>query len=365
MSEQDPKLVISSDGIITKYDDIMTTTRTVIAMTNLTIDIQKFFKYMPITQYTPIEKRRGRKRRVQPPVHIEKLQSGSIISMKYGDNTKGAILKKKKYKKSTMTTITTPMNTIVKKNDDYFRHSVSCVMMLEDNKQINIKVPTNGKLQMTGCKTDNHSVEAVIHLYKIMQEVEKWTNEKLFVYNNEKRKEKRSEEQEVLRVTYNVVMQNKDFKIGFRINRQNLDRFINTKTNFYSIFEASTSTGINIKIENKNIKNRSLLHIEYDYRNDLTKTTQIPYNEYYELLDEKDKELEQEKKYLTFFVFSSGSIIMSGRESNMRELFYEVVNILIKNRDEFEEKAFDRKNKKVKKEKRTKIEIESSESEDC
>ena len=30
--------------------------------------------------------------------------------------------------------------------------------------------------------------------------------------------------------------------------------FINTKTNFFSIFEASTSTGINIKIENKNIK---------------------------------------------------------------------------------------------------------------
>ena len=365
MSEQDPKLVISSDDVITKCDDIMTTTRTVIAITNLTIDIHKFFKYMPITEYTPIEKRRGRKRRNQPPIHVEKLQSGSIISMKYGDNTKGAVLKKKKYKKSALTTVTTPMNAIVKKNDDYFRHSVSCVMMLEDNKQINIKVPTNGKLQMTGCKTDEHSVEAVVHLYKIMKEVEKWTNEKLFVYNNEKIEDKSSKDQEILRVTYNVVMQNKDFKIGFRINRQNLDRFINTKTNFYSIFEASTSTGINIKIENKNIKNRSLLHIEYDSVKNLTKMSQIPYNEYYVLLDEKDKELEQEKKYLTFFVFSSGSIIMSGRESNMRELFYEVVNILINNRSEFEEKAFDRKTKKVKKPKRTKIEIESSDSENC
>lgn len=47
----------------------------------------------------------------------------------------------------------------------------------------------------------------------------------------------------------------------------------------------------------------------------------------------------------------------------MRELFYEVVNILIKNRNEFEEKAFDRKIQKIKKTKRTKIEVESSDSE--
>lgn len=300
MSEQDPKIVISSEGVITKYEDILTTTRTVIAITNLTIDIQKFFKYMPITEYTPIEKRRGRKRRVQPPIHVDKIPNGSIISMKYGDNTKGVVLKKKKYKKSIGAPISTPMNMNIKKSDDYFRHSVSCVMMLDNNKQINIKVPTNGKLQMTGCKTNEHSIEAVVYLYKIMKEVELWTNEKLFSFNES---ESEIKNKETLRVIYNVVMQNKDFKIGFRINRQNLDRFINTKTSFFSIFEASTSTGINIKIENKNIKNRSLLQIEYDGKKEHLSVSQIPYHEYYELLDDKDKELEQEKKYLTFLCF--------------------------------------------------------------
>jgi uncharacterized protein YneR len=272
---------------------------------------------------------------------MEVLKSGSIVSMQYGDIIKGVCLKKKKYKK-------VPTQ---KKADDYFRHSVSCVMMLDGNKQINIKVPTNGKLQMTGCKIDEHAIEAVTHLYKTMVEVEKWTNTKLFA---------KTGEEEDLKVIYKVVMQNKDFKIGFRINRQNLDYFINTKTNFYSIFEASTFTGNQIKIEINQIKNKTLLQMKYNYNTNTTIKEQIPYEEYYKLLDEKDRdkerELEQEKKYLTFFVFSTGSVVMSERETNMKDLFYEVVSILIKNRHEFEDQSYDRKLTKLKK-KRTKIEV--------
>jgi hypothetical protein len=341
MTKSESKLVVGPDGNIVKYDDILPTTRTVIAITNLSIDIQAFFKYMPITDYTPVEKRRGRKRRVQPPIHMEILKSGSIVSMQYGDIIKGVSLKKKKYKK-----VQTQ-----KKADDYFRHSVSCVMMLDGNKQINIKVPTNGKLQMTGCKIDEHAVEAVTNLYKTMVEVEKWTNTKLF---------SKTDAEEELKVIYKVVMQNKDFKIGFRINRQNLDYFINTKTNFYSIFEASTFTGNQIKIEINQLKNKTLLQMKYNYKTDTTIKEQIPYEEYYKLLDEKDREkereLEQEKKYLTFFVFSTGSVVMSERETNMKDLFYEVVSILIKNRHEFEDLSYDRKLTKLKK-KRTKIEV--------
>ena len=330
------KNAVLPNGNIIDFDDILTTTRTVIAISNLNVNIENFFKYMPITQYTPIEKKRGRKRRFQPVVNIDILPPGSIISLKFGNDIKGVVLKKKKYKK-TVNPVT------IKKKDDYFRHSVSCVMMLENNKLINIKVPSNGKLQMTGCKTDEHSIDAVTHLYKIMTKVEHWTNEKLFTMNKD-----------TLEVIFNIVMQNKDFKIGFRINRQQLDTFINTKTDYFSIFEASTSTGINIKIENNNIKEKQLLKLEYNISNDTSITKYISYDEYYNLLDIKEKQLEQDKKYITFFVFSSGSIIMSGRQSNMKEIFYDVVKVLLKNRNIFEEKSDIRK---VIKTTRKKIEI--------
>jgi len=345
--EKNTKFVIQSDGQIVDFDNILTTTRTVIAITNLKINIEKFFKYMPITSYIPVEKKRGRKRKTQAPVLIQKIPVGSIISMKYGDVVKGVVLKKKKSKKSADSIPS------AKKPDDYFRHSISCVMMLEDNKQLNIKVPSNGKLQMTGCKSDEHSILAITSLCKIMKEVEKWTGEKLFTM-----------EGNIVKVIYNIVMQNKDFKIGFRINRQNLDTFINRKTEYCSIFEASTSTGINIKIKNNANVDRKLTKIEYNIDTDHLEKGELSYDSYYDLLDEKEKELEKSTKYITFFVFSSGHIIMSGREHNMKNFFYSIVNILLKYRNEFEEKSDIRKIEKPKKIRRTKVIIDEEDGEE-
>jgi TATA-box binding protein (TBP) (component of TFIID and TFIIIB) len=342
ITEVDPptKLVVKPDGNIIDFEELLTTTKTVIAITNLNINIKNFFKYMPITEYTPIEKKRGRKPKLQPPVFIKKIPVGSIICLKYGNIVKGVELKKKKKSKPS------PENT-VKKDDDFFRHSVSCVMMVENNKTLNIKVPANGKLQMTGCKTDDHAVTAVIQLCKIMTEVEKWTNESLFTVKGDN-----------VEAIFNVVMNNKGFKIGFRINRQNLDTFINQKTNFRSIFEASTSTGINMKIENKPCNNRQFLKLIYNFKEDIITRKHISYEDYYCLLDEKEKESESDPTYITFFVFSSGTIIMSGREYNMKDFFYDVVKILVENRKKFEEKAIPRKPIRSKTIRRSNVELE-------
>ena len=344
------KLVVKSDGTIVNFNEILTTTRTVIAITNLTINIENFFKYMPITSYTPIVAKRGRKPRVVIRQTIEKLPVGSIVTLKYGKLLRGVELKKKKSKKSNKSNSSnnsSSSNDNIKKSEDYFRHSVSCVMMAENNKPLNIKVPSNGKLQMTGCKTDEHSILAVVQLCKIMSEVEKWTGEKLYEVDGDK-----------VKAIFNVVMQNKDFQLGFKINRQNLDTFINKKTNFHAIFEASTATGINIKLVYENNNKRKLLKMEYDLIKDEQKVSQISYEEYFNVLNDKDKEAEQETKYVTFFVFSSGHIIMSSRPYDMERYFYDVVKILIKNQSEFEEKADVRKVVKTKKTKRSKIEIE-------
>ena len=94
------------------------------------------------------------------------------------------------------------------------------------------------------------------------------------------------------------------------------------------------------------------------FKKDEQKLFEICYDEYFQVLNDKDKEAEMETKYVTFFVFSSGHIIMSSRPYNMEKYFYDVIKILIKNQAEFEEKADVRKVTKSKKTKRSKIEIE-------
>ncbi len=52
----------SSDLKFPEFDEIKVSTKTFIAMTNLTIDLKKLFEYLPITDYKVVPKKRGRKK---------------------------------------------------------------------------------------------------------------------------------------------------------------------------------------------------------------------------------------------------------------------------------------------------------------
>ena len=45
------------------FDDIKVSTKTFIAVTNLEINIQKFYESLPITDYQIVPKKRGRKKK--------------------------------------------------------------------------------------------------------------------------------------------------------------------------------------------------------------------------------------------------------------------------------------------------------------
>ena len=312
MSEDLKKSIIRQDGTIKSFDEITISTKTVIGISNLKIDLNKFFDYMPITDYTPVEKKRGRKRKIQIVSNINKLPVGSIICIQKKKDLRGVCLKKKNASSRT-------------DDKDYFLHSISLVIMIEDNKTINMKVSSNGKLQITGCKNDNHYITAVVSVFNTMKEVEKWTNEKLFEMNGEH-----------LEVVFNTVMQNMDFNIGFRIDRHRLDKFIMKNTDYTSVFECSLSTGVNIKVRTNPNSTPTILKIVYDNKD--VARSYISFNEYKTLLDKK-KEVKKDKHH-TFLVFASGSIIMSSRGYEMEEVYNDLVNILTENRDQFEDKNY-------------------------
>ena len=117
----------------TNFKDIPISTRTIIVSTNTNINIENLYENLPITPYTVVRKKRGRKKKDVIEDINNSVPSGSIISVKYQDKLRGVELKPKK------------------KQTKYFRNAVTIIMSM-DNKFINLKVSTNGKFQVTGCK---------------------------------------------------------------------------------------------------------------------------------------------------------------------------------------------------------------------
>ena len=109
---------------IIKFEDIPASTNTFVVMSNLIIDMNKMFEFLPITDYIIIPKKRGRKKKIQTVDPNKHIKEGSIITIKFGTHIKGVILKKKKKNKNS--------------DYNYFRNSMTIIMFIED-KMINFK----------------------------------------------------------------------------------------------------------------------------------------------------------------------------------------------------------------------------------
>ena len=307
--EEDTK-ISDFNFVIPKFEDIPVSTRTLIVMTNLTLNIQKLYEYLPITKYIVIEKKRGRKKKSIVENPNKGIGDGSIITVDFQNNIRGVSLKKKK--KS------------AKKNGDYFRNSVTIVMMM-DGKLINFKISRNGKFQMTGCKNDNHAERCVKYIWK-------YISKKKDVYTLKDKK---------FKALFIPAMRNIDFDLGFRIDREKLDYFFNTETEYRSLLETSICyTGVNIKIPfQKSIT--ELMLKELTWKGDgWGSQRNIPFSEYLDMLPthEKNKKLKK-KRYHTFLVFHSGKIIMSSLCGKFaKDTYYQFMKIIKESYEKFKEK---------------------------
>jgi TATA-box binding protein (TBP) (component of TFIID and TFIIIB) len=296
---------------IPNFSDIKISTETIIAVTNLVFDLNNLYNYLPIVDYQVVKRKRGRKKKTETIDPNKNIAVGSIISVQSKTNIRGAILKKKKDSKT------------------YFLNSIIVIMILSDSKLINMKISEDGKIQITGCKTNNHFIECGQYIYKNIKEAEELIGEKICRYKWEETSP---------RMIFNIVMKNIDFKAGFSIQRDDLDTFMNMNTEFTSHYEASITTGVNIKIKSTRPYEDNLIQMDLD-EDCRPHLRDVPYKNYLDFLDEKGKKKEERKqKFFTFLVFCSGSIIMSGSGPDMEEVYKKFMKILIKNRSKFEEK---------------------------
>ena len=100
---------------MTNFGDLTVSTKTIIAMTNLQIDISKFFPQITTYKYIVVKKKRGRKKKMDTPDLNKDIPEGSIIYAQHKDDIKGTPLKKKK----------------TTKKKKFFRNALTIIMVLK------------------------------------------------------------------------------------------------------------------------------------------------------------------------------------------------------------------------------------------
>ena len=270
------KLRSGNDLRFPEFDDIAVSTKTFTATTNLSIEIEKLFRKLPITPYVVIPKKRGRKKKCEYIDPNKDISEGSIITVKCEGELRGVELKSKKAKGG--------------KKKKWFRNSITVVIILD--KPVNFKVCRNGTFQMTGCKTHKHAEQCVDHIWKYMKD-----SPDLYSFK----------QGTTLEVLFIPSMRNIDFSLGFLVDREKLNNYICSKKEFRCLLETSFGyTGVNVKIPlDKDIRKLEIKKMTYDNTNQNWKHEWTTYQAYLNLLTPKEQQNKlKEERYNTFLVFS-------------------------------------------------------------
>ena len=293
-----------------EFDDIKVSTKTYTATTNLNIEIKELYDKLPITPYTVIAKKRGRKKKcdvVDPNTDIEE---GSIITIKFEGQVRGVELKPKKPKQNN--------------KQKWFRNSITVVIILD--KPINFKICKNGTFQMTGCKTHEHAEMCINYIWKFIQ------NDKA-LYN--------FSSGDTLECLFIPSMRNIDFSLGFIVDREKLNKYMSEQQKFHCLLETSFGyTGVNIKIPiTKDITTMAVKKVNYGKDGEITEKW-TTYQYYLDKLTEKERNIKiNTPRYNTFLVFHSGKCISSCLTSEfMKDTYYYFLEIMRECYDKIEER---------------------------
>jgi hypothetical protein len=315
-----------------KFDDIGISTETIIGKTNAKINISELYKMLPCVDYRLEPKKRGRRpkdeKKIDPPV----LNEGDITYLEFEDEARGTPPKSKRKKNALKDDKNDKKDkkNDNKKNDNYFRNSLTIVMWC-GGKLINFKISKNGKFQFTGCKNDNNAHSCLTHIIRYINEASASGNKKILTIPQSVNME----------VIYITVMANINFSLGFCVNKENLDDYVNKNTEYYSLLETNFGyTGVNIKIPLPNLNDVPITKMIFDRQTNEWTRLKMTYSEYFLTLDDKERTKEKNKtRYNTFLVFQSGNVILSSPHKEcMRNTYHEFLNIIQTSRNFIEEK---------------------------
>jgi len=194
-----------------------------------------------------------------------------------------------------------------KQKKNFFYNQVTVHVM--DTKRVNTKIFNNGRIQMTGIKTEEQGKRVMNILLKEFINISQDKKDQIFDNHNIELDE-----------YIETVLINTDFDINYQVDREVLHRFIVDK-GYYSSYEPCTYPGVNIKYyDNVNYNNYGICNCEK------------PCN---------GKGKGSSCKRITIAVFNSGKIIITGgrNKSNIITAYNFITNILNSNKELFELKG--------------------------
>ena len=132
----------------------------------------------------------------------------------------------------------------------------------------------------------------------------------------------------------NVVMKNINFKIGFNVNRERLDNYIRENTDYFSLFLSDLHTCVSIKMEAKRPAEEKLDLVVLKGPNEF-EISQVDFSVYQIHYDHNKKN--EKKKYHTFLVFYSGSVILSSCGPETEMVYNRFAQIIAENKSTLKE----------------------------
>jgi len=342
-------------------ETLYTTTSTIVINTNFVVDIQILFVHLPVVDIAIPLELRGEKK-IRSYISGLGLPSGSIICVKDEKQHRGFNLKENKKNKKKVATA---------KPRAFFRNSLMIDMIIGGDKIINFKFPKKGSIQMTGCKHFEHAQECISHMWSCLVTLNAVYKDTYILEG----------EHQNPRIVLHMVMMNKRYHLNFRINKRKLNDFINENDGrFRSSFEETVGyTGIKIKypididrsrilcpimeyveneyveneyveneyvenecVENEYVDNEDVENLKIDAGktrgNWIHKETGTYEDFYQEFFSEKRKEADEYKyRAVSFLVFPSGSIIISGIKEYINEPFQLFIELIRRAEDYIKE----------------------------
>lgn len=343
-----------------EFEDLQTSTMTVMVYTNVVFDTPVIFEAIGITDVeVPLTKKQKNvdKKKITAPY-------GAVISVQSKTRIRGIDLRKKKKhwctvcqpfkvvddKESKVLTVTeqlvqaegTDIFDIMyfcsrcqksyrpeeMKKINHFLNQLTAVISIGKQPLLNIMM-FKDNLKIAGCKNVDDAVEVIMVL---------WQDYIVGMPGAWRLKNGATSP----RFVFEVVMRNVDFKLGFPIERPALNYLMNGETYrdkiFMSQYESTGHTNVNIKMFSRKPENFQydclVMPLDAKERPHFIKLNEIPYKS-----PKKKDEDARKAKYITFIVFSSSEIILSGRyDLNMKEMYEFFVQTVFKNRKIIEEK---------------------------
>ena len=172
------------------------------------------------------------------------------------------------------------------------------------DKNVNVKLFNNGKIQMTGLKYEDHGSNVLQKLLPIITELDSSNESKVFNHND------------IVYQPMNIVLINSDFDIKYKVKRDILHREI-VDAGMYSSYEPCIYPGVNIKY-----------FFNSNQDNGICKCLNI-------CNGKGDGCSDGGCKKITVAVFKSGKIIITGARSRQQlELSYHFITKFMNDRKE-------------------------------